>query len=205
MKNYYIADCHFGHTNVIRFDGRPFDSIEEMEEILVMNWNAVVRPEDIVYIVGDFCWGKADEWLRIVRRLKGRKVLVKGNHDLSQYPAELKREFADIKDYLEVNDMGTDGRNRKVILSHYPIMFYKHSNNSWYYMLFGHVHMTAENDQLELWRAELRAAAEKGIADYANQGQLYNVGCMMPYMNYMPRTLEQIIRGAEECSNKGSK
>ena len=198
MKNFYIADCHFGHTNIIRFDGRPFGSAAEMEEIMVMNWNSVVRPEDTVYILGDFAWGNADEWLRIVRKLKGCKVLVKGNHDLHRFPAELEKEFVDIKDYLEVNDVGADGQNRKVILSHYPLMFYRHSNNRWYYMLFGHVHMTEENDQFELWRAELRAVAAKGTADYANQGQLFNVGCMLPYMNYTPRTLDQIIRGSEE-------
>ena len=53
--NFYIADCHFGHTAVLRFDHRPFDCVEEMEEIMVMNWNAVVRPGDTVYILGDFC------------------------------------------------------------------------------------------------------------------------------------------------------
>lgn len=198
MKNYYIADCHFGHAKVLEFDGRPFSSAAEMEETMIANWNAVVRPEDTVHIVGDFCWGKAEEWLRIVRQLQGRKVLIKGNHDLKQYPAELEKEFVAIKDYLEVSDVGADGRNRKVILSHYPMMFYKHSNNRWYYMLFGHVHMSAENDRFELWRAELRAAAANGNEGYTNQGQLYNVGCMLPYMNYAPRTLDQIICGAEE-------
>ena len=192
--NYYIADCHFGHSAVLRFDQRPFESTEEMERVMVQNWNAVVRPNDTVYILGDFIWGNAEEWLRVVRKLKGRKVLIRGNHDLKQYSDDLRAEFLDIRDYMEV----TDGQNRKVVLSHYPQMFYHHSNNRWYYMLFGHVHRTGENAQLELWREELRAAAAKETADYANQGQLYNVGCMMPYMNFMPRTLDQIIRDAEE-------
>ena len=58
---YYIADTHFGHKNVIRFDQRPFFDVEEMEESITMLWNAVVRKNDTVYILGDFCWGKAEE------------------------------------------------------------------------------------------------------------------------------------------------
>ena len=69
--NYYISDLHFGHKNIINFDHRPFFDIEEMEEVLVMNWNATVHKDDTVYILGDFCWGKADEWLRIHPRAAG--------------------------------------------------------------------------------------------------------------------------------------
>ena len=63
--NRYISDLHFGHKNVIRFDGRPFNSTEEMEDKLVENWNRVVRRNDTTYILGDFCWGKEPEWIRI--------------------------------------------------------------------------------------------------------------------------------------------
>ena len=195
--NYYIADCHFGHSAIIRFDNRPFGSVEEMEEILIFNWNAVVKPGDTVYILGDMVWGTAQYWLPIVRRLKGQKVLLVGNHDLKQFPPELRKEFADICDYKEIVDNGKNNAGRKVILSHYPMPIYKHDNNHKYYMLHGHVHMTTENDWLELWKAELRAAAASG-GDYANLAQIYNVGVMMPYMNYMPRTLDQIIEGYEK-------
>ena len=63
--NRYISDLHFGHANIIRFDGRPFKNTDEMEETLVDNWNSVTQPEDTVYILGDFCWGKEPEWKRI--------------------------------------------------------------------------------------------------------------------------------------------
>ena len=45
---YYIADYHFGHANVLGFDHRPFNDVQEMEEFLVANWNAAVKPGDIV-------------------------------------------------------------------------------------------------------------------------------------------------------------
>ncbi len=52
--NYYIADTHLGHENVLKFDNRPFSSVDEMDEILITQWNAVVKDTDDVYIIGDF-------------------------------------------------------------------------------------------------------------------------------------------------------
>lgn len=100
--NYYIADCHFSHKNILHFDQRPFENVEQMEEIMCASWNQTVNEEDTVYILGDFCWGKADEWLKITKKLAGKKILVEGNHDLKQYPLELRAAFVDIKPYLEV-------------------------------------------------------------------------------------------------------
>ncbi len=187
--NYYLGDLHFGHQAVLAFDQRPFADLMEMQETMITNWNTAVKPKDTVYILGDFCWGKRDEWLGILHRLRGQKVLIEGNHDLKQHPPELRNCFNDIKLYKEVEDLG-----RKVILSHYPILFYKHSNSPKYYMLCGHVHLTKENELLEQFIAELKEtqkSAEDG--SFANCAQIYNVGCMMPWMQYTPRTLDEIV------------
>ncbi|MBQ3404908.1 MAG: hypothetical protein IJG63_05785 [Oscillospiraceae bacterium] len=56
MSNFYIADTHFGHRNCVRFDDRPFRSIEEHDETLISNWNSVVQPRDDVFILGDFAY-----------------------------------------------------------------------------------------------------------------------------------------------------
>ena len=53
-KNFYISDLHLGHGNVIRFDGRPFGDVAEMEQALISNWNSRVGRDDTVYILGDF-------------------------------------------------------------------------------------------------------------------------------------------------------
>lgn len=53
---YYIADMHFGHQNVLRFDNRPFADTNQMEEALIHNWNERVTPEDTVYVLGDAFW-----------------------------------------------------------------------------------------------------------------------------------------------------
>lgn len=199
--NYYIADTHFGHHGILKLDRRPFADVQQMEETMVMLWNATVKPGDTVYILGDFCWGHTDEWLRIIRKLKGNKVLIKGNHDLKQYPPELRRHFSDIKEYKEIVDNGREGNlNRKVIMSHYPIPFHKHSNNPDYFMLCGHVHTTAENNRLEKLIKELQENPLEDLSGrtYQHYAQIYNVGAMMPWIEYTPRTLDEIIRRKKE-------
>lgn len=78
---YFTADLHFGHRNVITYCSRPWNSVEEMNEGLVARWNATVRPEDTVYVLGDFSMNAGDMEL-YTPRLNGTKVLVVGNHDM---------------------------------------------------------------------------------------------------------------------------
>ena len=177
--NFYISDTHFGHGNILHFDNRPFNSVEEMEEVMVKRWNAVVGKGDTVYILGDFCWKKEPEWIRILNRLNGGKVLIVGNHDLHG-SATLRKMFQDIKEYKEISDNG-----RKVVLCHYPIPCFKNHFYGWFH-LYGHVHNTFEYDLMEETRRVL-------VKTHGAMSQMYNVGCMLPYMDYTPRTLDEIL------------
>ena len=86
MKRFYIADTHFGHKNIIRYDNRPFNSVHEMDNELIENWNSVVSNDDIVYILGDISWYDDSKTANIFSRLNGHKILIKGNHDkISSY------------------------------------------------------------------------------------------------------------------------
>ncbi len=80
MRNIWvISDTHFGHSNIIRYCGRPFNDAKEMDEKLVENWNSVVKDEDIVYHLGDVYMGVSGR--DALSKLKGRKRLILGNHD----------------------------------------------------------------------------------------------------------------------------
>lgn len=160
-----------------------------MERTLIGSWNERVKPGDTVYILGDFIWDKEPEWQRLVPQFQGNKVLIRGNHDLKGFSKETRRLFQDVKDYKEIHDDG-----RRVILCHYPIMFYKRAYDPLTYMLCGHVHVTRENSFLAEWRRELRLSHSQS-GD--NRGNIYNVGCMLPYMGYTPRTLDEIIGGVK--------
>lgn len=82
MAVYFTSDTHFGHADVVRYCRRPFASVEEMDEGLIANWNAVVRPHDDVWHLGDFAReAPAARIGEIFSRLNGHKRLVIGNHD----------------------------------------------------------------------------------------------------------------------------
>src|SRR5271169_1776785 len=77
---YFSSDDHFWHNNVIRYCNRPYSSVEQMNEDMVLKWNSVVKPEDTVYCLGDFSLAfRAVE--TFTARLMGKKKLVPGNHD----------------------------------------------------------------------------------------------------------------------------
>ena len=152
QRKLYIADCHFRHPNVLKFDNRPWDNVEDMEHDMIALWNAKVNKADDVYIIGDFCWGTAGAWREILPQLKGNKHLIRGNHDLDQIPQGIK--FASVSDYKEVKDGGY-----RVCMCHYPMIAYKHDNNPNTIMLYGHVHQTREERMV---KAAVEAAKEAG-------------------------------------------
>ena len=144
---------------------------------LIQNWNERVTSEDTVYVLGDAFWKNEENSIRIMERLQGHKHLIQGNHD--RVKGKLLPYWESIEQYAEVND-----ENRLVILSHYPILFYKNQHYG-AVMLYGHVHNTREWELVEKWKKEQWAM---GIPS-----RLINVGCMMDYMRYTPRTLTELL------------
>jgi calcineurin-like phosphoesterase family protein len=188
-KKFYIADTHFGHENVIKFDGRPFVDINDMNTTMRDNWNEVVDKDDVVYILGDFMWKFKDTDYKFVKSLNGRKRLIKGNHDKATHSSKFKRLFEQITDYEKV----VDG-DITVILCHYPIIAYDGSFRGRNVHLYGHVHTTDEGRMVESFKTLYR--------DGDHPMRMYNVGCMMPWMNYRPRTLQEILDYHEKSVDK---
>ena len=84
-KVFFTADMHFGHENVIKFDKRPFETVEEMDAELIRRWNAKVGKGDLVYVLGDMIWKtRNNDADTLIRSLNGQIILIKGNHALSQ-------------------------------------------------------------------------------------------------------------------------
>lgn len=177
--NYYISDMHFGHKNIIKYDNRPFNSIEEMESIMIDKWNSIVTEEDTVYVLGDFSWYKEEKTLEILDKLKGKIVLIKGNHD--KISPKIARKLCGNFDYLEIKDNGN-----KVILCHYPMPFWNGQFRDTIH-LYGHVHNSNQYNYCLSMRENLKDS--QGIPM-----RMFNVGSMMDYMDYMPRTLEYILK-----------
>lgn len=130
---FLTSDTHFGHMGVCKFmqsDGvtklRPWDSPEEMDEAMVKMWNETVKPTDKVYHLGDVVINR--KALKILHRLNGDKVLIKGNHDIFRLE-EYTPFFRDIRGYHVMNGM---------ILSHIPV----HESNLYRFgtNIHGHTH-----------------------------------------------------------------
>lgn len=181
--NYYISDTHFGHKNVIRYDNRPFESVEEMDKSMIHRWNETVGRHDVVYMLGDISWYKDDKTIAILQSLNGHKVLIKGNHDYVS--TKLAKCFDKICDYAEVNDNG-----EKLILSHYPIPFWNGQHRNTIH-LYGHVHNSHQYNYCMSIEKELRQLQDIPM-------RMFNVGCMIEYMDYTPRTLEEILKSKGE-------
>jgi calcineurin-like phosphoesterase family protein len=193
--NYYISDLHFFCNSQLdngaeNYDRRPYATLEEMHADILARWNKKVTNGDSVYILGDISRkGRNDELIALVAQLKGRKVLIKGNHDdLSDY--RLKQLFAEICDYKEMYD-SILGRSYRVVLCHYPILMWNGQHKG-AILLYGHTHVTAED---RYFQECLKKMNENKELHHERDAVFtaYNVGCMMPYMNYEPRSLKEIM------------
>lgn len=128
MQTWFTADTHFQHTNIIRYCARPFADAQEMERVLVENWNAKVADEDTIYHCGDFAFGNPLGVPAILAKLKGHITLIRGNHDRKQ----VLRYFSSVAQYHL--DLKLDGQ--QIRLCHEP---YMHGATAGI-VLCGHVH-----------------------------------------------------------------
>ena len=163
MSTWFTADLHLGHTAVLAFSGRPFETVEEHDEAIVAAINKTVGRNDRLYILGDFTMrlGTADveRYLGAIRCRN--RWLVRGNHDRA---GALFRPgaFTDVRDYMEVRVGG-----RLLCLSHYPMLDWNMApvhhgiaTEDASFMLHGHIHSqgrghNGDNARRGVWRYDV--------------------------------------------------
>lgn len=140
-----IADCHFGHHNILNFRddkgelirGKVFRDIEHHDNSIIDNINSVVAPPDHLYILGDVCINKKS--LGQIRRLNGHKRLVMGNHDIFR-----------VEEYLEAGFEKISGvrvwPKYNLIFSHVPLHPNSLKSRGWL-NIHGHYHSNVVLDQ----------------------------------------------------------
>lgn len=104
-KTYFIGCTHFYHHNIINYCNRPFKSVQEMNEALVGNWNKVVAANDIIYHLGDFSFGTFEQSKEVLSKLKGKKILIRGNHDRLSSQKFLEMGFEEVHKKLILNSI----------------------------------------------------------------------------------------------------
>jgi calcineurin-like phosphoesterase family protein len=174
MSNVFFAsDHHFHHANILNFkrdDGttplRVFEDVNHMNEYMVMQHNRVVGPNDKVYFLGDLTMPKTAEALKIVGRMNGEKILIKGNHDgckVSQY----MEYFKDIRGVYHIDGF---------VMSHVPL--HPGSLDRWGINLHGHLHH------------------REVLLDNKHPDTRYFSVCMERLVDYQPISLEEIKKKA---------
>lgn len=143
---FFTSDTHFGHANIIRFCNRPFRNVEEMNEILIENWNKVVSKGDTVFHLGDFAFGGSSVWNSIIPRLNGHINLIIGNHDRKN----LRQGYMSYFDMV-VPQLQIEIEDNSIYLNHYPFLCYGGSYRG-VWQLFGHVHSGPQADGLDISR-----------------------------------------------------
>lgn len=140
---YISSDCHFGHDKPFVWESRGFESVEEMNETIIKNFNSVVSDEDDLYLLGDVIMGKTDETIEYLKRLKGKIHIVLGNHDTS----DRRKRYAELDNVVEVV-WATLIRHKKyhIFMSHFPTFTINediediHSLKQCTLNFFGHTH-----------------------------------------------------------------
>lgn len=140
MTVFFTGDSHWDHVNIIKLCNRPFSSIEEMNEKLIENWNLVVKEEDEIWHLGDFCLGNQQQRAPyFASRLNGKKHFIWGNHD-SCWTKEGKW-WKSSQVYKELPVLFPNGKSVWFILFHYAMKVWNGSFGSRkIYQLYGHSH-----------------------------------------------------------------
>lgn len=155
---YFTSDTHFNHKNIIELSQRwrqGWGTVEEMNEGMIERWNKVVKPDDLVYHLGDVVMGQRHKAGEVLSRLNGKIFLVQGNHD-----TELPRErFEKRVDFAEVFV-----NQQRISLCHFSLRVWnKKSHGAW--ALFGHSH-----GGLEPWGKSVDVGVDStwitGVAEY---------------------------------------
>ena len=170
---FYTADTHWDHANIIKLCNRPFKSIQEMQEVMINNWNARVGVSDDVYILGDFSFG-ATIFYEYATKLNGVKHFIVGNHDHEAYKKAqvMTSNTKGIKNIFFHGDIwSVKDDNVRVVLCHYPIYEWEGSFKGAIHF-HGHCH---------------------GNIGKSFKTNAYDVG--VDVWNFTPVTLKEILNG----------
>jgi calcineurin-like phosphoesterase family protein len=184
---FFISDFHLFHKNVIKFDNRPFitkdglPDLPNMHKTLIKNWNSVVDDNDIVFYLGDLCFGRKEWANEIIFGLKGTIHYIIGNHDEYNDIVNYKR-FESVSDLIDLkihdNKVANDVH---MVLCHYPIYSWNRGHHGSYH-IHGHSHMSLSKDEFHKTR------------------RIYDVGCNG--WDYTPVSYKKILELGEKIEFK---
>ena len=132
-KLFLTSDQHWGHSNIIQYENRPFATVEDMDATMIKNWNNVVSKSDIVIVAGDVSFYNKEKTAKIIQQLNGKKILVKGNHDQRNNQWWMDVGFAEVSSYPIIY-------KEWIVIQHEPPTYMNEATP--YFYIYGHCHGT---------------------------------------------------------------
>lgn len=168
---FVTSDTHFGHTKILEWCKRPFKTVDEMDEILIDNWNRVVRKQDIVYFLGDLAW---KNWKYYFDQLNGQIHFIRGNHDKMSRSALLAAGVHSIQDIKDIKYGET-----YITLCHYPM-------RTWNKAAHGAIHFHGHCHTLKQYIDQI----------YSDQENILDIG--IDGWDYAPIRIEDAIEHVKQ-------
>lgn len=181
-KIYCISDTHFNHKNIIKYCNRPFKDVEEMNKVLIENWNNIVTEYDTIFHLGDVALTNESEMKELIPKLKGEKILIRGNHDKKSI------EFFKNVGFYAVIDESIKLKKYKFILSHTPLPDTKISKG--YINVHGHIHNNPLH-QINPTTKEMEYPKEL-------YSEKLHINVSADVIEFKPISLEEILKKIEE-------
>ena len=194
---WFISDLHLGHHNIIKFDDRPFSSIEEHDVTIMNNCNTYVKPNDTLYILGDIAKNKSAYAKHFLKNTHGKKFLIWGNHDRNR---DLMSKYCvQVQDYMHLWHNDPTGPFEKngifrqfIVMSHYAMRAWDKSYHG-SIMLHGHSHgnlvpLGDRSLDVSINHVALRLAEMSGVAVGPEHYRPVNYDEIKAIMNHMGQT-----------------
>ena len=185
MRNvWFTADTHFGHSKIIEFCKKTRPCAEsEMDDVLIDKWNSVVKDNDVIYVLGDFCWKRNADYY--INQLNGNIKFIPGNHDIWMSKNNLKKQDFKKTNFEILNHYVEEKFNKiKFVLCHYPVAQWNRMPHGSFH-LYGHMHgaLTMEGKCLDV-----------GIDNREKCDMLpFNIDEIFEYMKDKPIKQHQLI------------
>ena len=125
-KIWLTSDLHFNHDKDFIWQARGFNSVYEMNETIIKNWNSVVDADDDVYVLGDLMLGDCESGIKMIKQLKGNIHVVLGNHDTVNR-VNLYKDYYNIVEVVYATTIKFKGYS--FYLSHYPTLTSNHDSD----------------------------------------------------------------------------
>ncbi|WP_185933360.1 metallophosphoesterase [Rhizobium sp. P007] len=139
---FYTADLHLGHHGILRHcaSSRPFDTVEDMDSAIIAGINERVEKYDVLYVIGDFAICSDPDYVRhLFHEIRGRKILILGNHDLDS-KGRISRTIRDLPwDQPPTAAQETTDEGCRVFMHHYACRTWSAAHHGSYH-LYGHSH-----------------------------------------------------------------